>query len=78
MCIRDRATIGWVRRGMPGNDAMLFGGGWTGRSGGTLGVRWEPWRDVSIDLSGSLVAQDDGYGRESLRSIAGLGWEADW
>lgn len=73
-----QATIGWVRRKMPGSEAMLFGDGWVGRTGGTLALRWEPWSDVSVDLAGSLVVQRDGSGQESLRSIAGLGWEADW
>jgi len=73
-----QSRIGWIHRGTSGKDAVLFGEGWTGRSGGTLGLRWEPWRDVSFDLSGSLVAQMDGYGNESFRDILGFGWEADW
>lgn len=73
-----QSRIGWVRRGLPGNEAELFGEGWVGCSGATSGLRWQPWRDVAVDLSGSVVVQADGDGRESVRNILAVGWEADW
>jgi len=73
-----QATLGLVHRGDAfGSTSELFGQGWTGRTGGTLGARWTPWRDVAVRLAGSLV-REEAQGRVRVFPILGWGWEADW
>lgn len=75
----EEATLGLVNReNRFGATAVLFGKGWTGRKGGTLGLRWTAFRDAYILLSGSWIAQETWDGTSEDLFMLGYGWEVDW